>query len=394
MAWSAASVAALVLAFLVGRTATNPRKAYPIDASQTDTVLSAMERILRRDGLTAALDSLDARAVRDSSLLAAGHQMSHALGRKAVNARAGDPGVLAECRPAFASGCYHGVVEAALQIAGRIDMTRFERLCMRLADSTGPAASFECLHGVGHGVLGARAFDLRATLHDCDALSTTRRATSCHLGAFMEAVNVALGELPLASNGQPVGHDAMHHSTSRAPLAIDPLDPYSPCRNVEEPYASSCWLFQGFVILRGTGFDAGRALAVCDSAPPGRVARCYESIGHQITGLFQRDDAWILGQCGRGRAGLAGHCAAGATLALDAMDWSGRRAMRLCAAAPGAWKNTCYRTAANGLTDLATPARRATLCDSVEPAFVGICREAGDLEISRRLKVAETGRGS
>jgi hypothetical protein len=178
-----------------------------------------------------------------------------------------------------------------------------------------------------------------------------------------------------AAHVHTAGHE---HGTSRS-LAIDSTDRYSPCRAWRDPYATSCWLFQGFVILRANGFDAGRALRVCDEAPDGRTPRCYEGVGHQLTGLFQRGDAWILDQCARGQASLAAHCAAGATLALDAMDWSGSRAAGLCAAAPAEWKDLCYRTASAALVDLAPPAERARLCAEVEPAYAGSCREAGEL---------------
>jgi hypothetical protein len=133
------------------------------------------------------------------------------------------------------------------------------------------------------------------------------------------------------------------------------------------------------VILRAAGFDAGRALAVCDGAPDGRAARCYEGVGHQLTGLFQRGDAWILRQCAAGRPELAPRCAAGATLALDAMDWSGGRSARFCAAAPAAWKDACYRTAALALVDLAAPRRRAAFCAAIEPAYAATCRTAGQV---------------
>jgi hypothetical protein len=133
------------------------------------------------------------------------------------------------------------------------------------------------------------------------------------------------------------------------------------------------------VILRANDFDAGRALRVCDAAPDRRAARCYESVGHQLTGLFQRGDRWILDQCARGQQALAPHCAAGAALALDAMDWSGARAASLCAAAPEDSKETCYRSASGALVDLAPPRRRASLCAAIEPAYAESCREAGEL---------------
>ncbi len=364
--------AALALALLVGRSSAERPGTPPEDGERGDTVLAAMERVLHRDGLTAALDSLERRAARDTSLGPAGHQVAHALGRDAVALRDGDAEVIRECRAVFASGCYHGVVEAALRAAGRIDMPRLERLCLGLADSAGPAPASECLHGLGHGIFGARGGDLRATLSDCDALSTPRRARYCHLGAFMEAVNAAVG---VARQGGHMGH--AHHAPA---LTIDPADPYGPCRAFGDPYASSCWLFQGYVILSTTGFDAARALAVCDGAPNGRAARCYEGVGHQLTGLFQRGDAWIVEQCGQGRAELAPKCSAGATFALDAMDWSGGRTARFCAAVPDGWKSDCWGAAADGLLDLATPGRRAAFCAKAEPAWAGACRKAAELD--------------
>lgn len=341
-----------------------------------EIVLRNMEAVLESHGLAAALDSLANRASSDTALQREGHQMAHVLGRRAVAERGGDAGVIRECRPMFASGCYHGVIEASLHNAGRIDMSELERLCLSVDNAQRPGPAFECIHGLGHGVLGVRGYDVETTLKDCDALSTSRLVASCHAGVFMEAINVGVG--------RPAMHDAhQHRGGHQAPLArgidVDAADPYSPCQAYGDPYASSCWLFQGFLILRANGFDAARALSVCDRAPDRRAARCYESVGHQLTGLLQKGNRWILDQCARGQAALARHCAAGATLALNGTDWTGSRAADLCAAAPRDWKETCYRTASNALVDLAPAAQRAGFCESVERAYVEICREAGML---------------
>jgi hypothetical protein len=347
--------------------------------------------VLHREGLPAALDSLEQWSARDSVVLRAGHQMAHALGRQAVAERGGDVAVIRECRPAFASGCYHGVVEAALQAGGRLDMARLQQLCAATEAAAGPGPGYECVHGLGHGVLGAVKYDLESALHLCDALSTASLRESCHSGAFMEAISSVLGApAPAAAHDHTHGagheHPAAGSREAATPgrLAIDLSDPYSPCDRFGDPYASSCWLFQGFVILRRHGFDVAQSLRVCDSAPEGRVQRCYESIGHQLTGLFQHDDAWIIEQCSRGRNDRAPWCAAGAALALDALDWSGTRAARLCAAAPAAWKEACYRSASGALVDLAPASQRVQFCASIETAYAKVCREAAAADVPRR----------
>lgn len=136
------------------------------------------------------------------------------------------------------------------------------------------------------------------------------------------------------------------------------------------------------MILRSRSFDAGEALRTCDQAPGGRAVDCYESIGLQITGLFQHDDAWVLAQCARGRPDLAAHCAAGAARALVQIDWSGERAAELCRASPAAWKDACYRKTGEFLSALASPARRAALCARIEQQYLEVCRQAAGLDLA------------
>jgi hypothetical protein len=207
----------------------------------------------------------------------------------------------------------------------------------------------------------------------------------------MEAINFAAGAPAMKGAHR---HASDHEPPDARPLTIDPRDPYSPCRAYRDPYATSCWLFQGFVILRANAFDAGRSLRVCDAAPDGWAARCYEGVGHQLTGLFQRGDQWILEQCAEGAPSLAAHCAAGAALALDAMDWSGLRAARLCGVARAEWKEACYRSAARALTDLAAPDDRARLCAMIEAPYMPACREAAGLARIAAAEAVPRRRGS
>jgi hypothetical protein len=190
----------------------------------------------------------------------------------------------------------------------------------------------------------------------------------------MEAITSAVAGP--GAQGAHVHAGEEHHGPAAGRLTLDPADSYAPCDRFADPYAESCWLFQGFVILRLDGFDPARALHTCDAAPSGWSGRCYESVGHQVAGLFQRGDEWIVEQCRKGRPALAPRCAAGAALALAAGDWSGGRAGRFCAASPGEWKTACYHMTAVALTALASAGRRATLCAEVEPAYSEVCRRA------------------
>ena len=300
---------------------------------------------LEERGLAPALDSLEYRAARDSAVLRGAHQLAHALGRQALLRDAGDPTILAHCRPIFGSGCYHGVVEAFINQRGRVDMTELRQMCATAGAKLQAGAVYECAHGLGHGVLGAVELDIGAALGHCDALDRPNLVSACHEGAFMEAISSAVAERE--------SHPSHAHGSSHVPhtgrITIDRGDVYSPCDRFTEAYGDACWLFQGFLILRDVDFDAGRALRICEAAPRGRADRCAQSVGHQLAGLFQRSDAWLADQCAKGDAEPAVSCASGAALALVLMDWSGTRVNRYCGAVPSAWRTACFAAAGEAL---------------------------------------------
>jgi hypothetical protein len=305
-----------------------------------DPRVAGVFHTLQDRGLAAALDSLDRQAERDSLVLRAGHQLAHALGRLAFAGSGRSDTIIAQCSPAFGSGCYHGVVEASLAGRRAVDMTALERMCSRADDASHSGSLFECVHGVGHGVFGAVGGDVAQALHDCDALSAEPLQGSCYEGVFMEAFNTAV-----ANGQQTAGHDhGAAHIGHGGHFAVNASDPYSPCREYQRAYGEACWLFQGFMILRRVHFDAGRALEICDQAPEPWVERCYQSVGHQLTGLFQRDDRWVIERCQSGRPALQPKCGAGAVLARIAADWTGRRALGFCGQVPPSWREECRGT--------------------------------------------------
>jgi hypothetical protein len=344
---------------------------------------------LQRDGLGASLAALEAAAVADSAVLRDAHQLAHALGRQALVVNGGDASVISQCRPIFASGCYHGVVEAFLEARGQVDMVELERMCSAAGSPERPGPTSECIHGLGHGVLGALALDLTRTLEHCDALSRPDLRRWCHSGAFMEAISAALADSAHgiahhhgAHAGEHGAHGGRGSDGPAGMLAIDSSDPYSPCDAFDGPHASACWVYQGFLILQRHDFQAAPALKACDGAPGSRAADCYQSIGLQLTGLYQRDDGWVIAQCAAGSPALAPHCAAGAVLTLAAMDWSGARAARFCEASPPSWKAACYRNTGRALLGFASVRERAELCGRIEPEFGNACRDAAALGVA------------
>ena len=297
------------------------------------------------DGLPSALDSLERLAASDSLVLRDAHQLAHTLGREALTRSGSDPAILAQCRPAFASGCYHGVVEGLLRLRGRVDMAELQRMCLAAGGPGRTGAVYECAHGVGHGVLGAVGLHVPTALHHCDSLAEPVLAVSCHQGVFMEAITVAMdpGTGPQLAHG----HEP-HGATLRA--AIDPPDPYSPCDQYTDPYADSCWPFQAFVILRRVEFDAGRALRVCDAAPAERViAAMRVSVSRSPASSSAAMPGWprnVLWGGPSGRLDAFWRCIGFRRDGL--VGATGQAILRLAFSA--AWRDLCLQTASEELT--------------------------------------------
>jgi hypothetical protein len=342
----------------------------------SDPRVSGVFAVLHHEGLVQALDSLQRLAQTDSLVLRGGHQLAHALGREAVMARGNDATVIGQCRPIFSSGCFHGVVEGYLNARGRIDVRALNAMCRSAGDVSHPGPIYECMHGLGHGILGAVGLDANLALRYCDQLDGKRYEVSCHEGVFMEAISSALNN-----------HDHMHgasltkgaqasmhgHAREAGHLTLDPVDPYSPCRTVDSSYAQSCWLFQGFVLLRRLGFDAKAALDACALAPDGWAGRCTEGVGHQLAGLFQRSDQWILQQCKRSRPELQASCVGGALYALVSLDWSGARAVGFCSAAGSPHATACFAALGPLLYAVAPQGQLATACTEAAPELQKVC---------------------
>ena len=379
----ASLVGLLTIIGVVGIAQSLPRRAWLdrtgwSEIAPSDLRVAGVFADLQSHGLGAALDSLKAQSSRDSLVLRAGHQLAHALGRQALLANHADAAVIGECRPLFSSGCYHGVVEAYLGVRGTIDMPALDAMCRKAGDEEHPGPVHECMHGLGHGILGALRMNATQSLHYCEQLELERYATSCYEGVFMEAVSSALhhphrhpGQVHTRGSDEHASSDMSHGVIGR--LAIDSSDPYSPCRSVQAPYARSCWLFQGFLILRRVAFNARKAFDLCAAAPAGWAPRCAESVGHQLTGLFQQDDGWIRSKCNEATGALVSSCIEGALYALVAGDWSGASGVRLCASLEKAHTFQCFRALGPLLQAVAPKGQQASACGRAEPAFQVAC---------------------
>ena len=171
------------------------------------------------------------------------------------------------------SGYYHGVLEGVVFKIGLKNLPgAINGIC---ADIPGKAAySFEyfnCVHGIGHGIMEVENDDVFKSLGMCDTLAGTWEQESCYGGVFMENI---------------INYD--HSGTSDFLKKNDLL---YPCDAVDTQYKSQCYLGQTSYALQESDYDFAKIFALCAT-----VAAPYRDICDQSMGRDGANQARHLGQ--------------------------------------------------------------------------------------------------
>jgi len=359
-----------------------PAEAAGIDWSQVtsrDLDIASVFLVARDQGVRPALDSLQVLARGDHRIDLMGHQIAHAVGRFAVERRGFDAGVFAECRPAFLSGCYHGVLEGWMAGHPGADAASLRALCATPAMATLPPYAFrECAHGLGHGLAGMHGHDIEAALPDCDvALTGALARRECYDGVYMENVVFSQGGESLNVGDAMAAHH-QHAQGDRKLLRVD--DPSFPCDSVASPaHAPACWSYQPVVFLNTFREDVPRTLAGCDAAPAGSVGSCYRGFGKQMLGRYpQRPDS--VARICAGTGGHAAECVGGMVEFYVDQEWKADSAFAFCATAPGTIREACYRAAGERAAWIdPSPAALRSACAAAGP-YAAACLSAAEAE--------------
>lgn len=285
-----------------------------------------LQPIARSGEVGFALDVLTGLSTLDSDVERDGHMFAHAIGIAAYSSERGFGETFASCRELFHAGCYHGVIQARFAAEGGADAETVNTLCAEVADAGADRwTRFQCVHGLGHGLLILHGHDLLKGLESCDLLRDGWERESCYGGAFMENVTNATHPHHAALTSQlggHGGHEAHGDHGQTAFKAIDPDDPYYPCTVVKEHQKLACWGMQTSAILYLNGSDFAAAAKTCDGAPEPYRRTCHQSLGRDASGFANRDAAALVGICEEDTSELAAWCYVGAVKAV--IDWAGR----------------------------------------------------------------------
>ena len=197
------------------------------------------------------------------------HRIAHSLGAGGLAHYEGDVGLaFADGSAVCWSGYYHGILERAYAGVSEEDLPAVSR---RLCESSQVRATdfvaYQCVHGLGHGLMIFTDYDMPLSLETCDALATSWDQTSCTGGVFMENLQTSYG--------------------TRSKWLRDD-DPLYPCPTVAERHKLYCYLMVTSRILDVVGGDWQQTVDWCRKAEPNWVATCFQSLGRDASGARSR----------------------------------------------------------------------------------------------------------
>lgn len=171
------------------------------------------------------------------------------------------------------SGYYHGVMEGVVGRVGEAALpTKLNTIC---ADIPGKASYnfdyFNCVHGLGHGIMELKEDNLFDSLAMCDNLSGDWEQQSCQSGVFMENI---------------ISFD--HLGTSNYLKKDEPL---YPCTAVKDKYKFQCYLGQTSYALQTTNYDFTKVSNLCTTVAEPYRDICFQSFGRDVANQAGHDAA-------------------------------------------------------------------------------------------------------
>jgi hypothetical protein len=236
-----------------------------------------------KKGVPEAFKVLKSDYSKNPYIVAQCHPITHVIGHAALELYPTVTEAFNHGDPYCWSGYYHGVME---EISERIGVKGIEKqlnnICSQIKGKENYSFDYyNCVHGLGHGVMAVNNDELFVSLKMCDNLTGSWEKESCYGGVYME--NVIIDNSGLVSK------------------YLKPEDPMYPCNAVDTKYKSSCYLMQSSYALKVRGYDFNKVFADCRGADEGFRNICYQSIGRDASGQSSSNAAQTKAKCDLGQ---------------------------------------------------------------------------------------------
>ena len=322
----------------------------------------AFGNIVFDGGPRRAFAVFDRELARGGPIEAGCHRIAHYMGAAALARYEGDVGkAFSHGSASCWSGYYHGILEWSFEgVPGeRLGIVARE-LCSEVREQ-GTFLTYQCVHGLGHGLMITTGYELPDALGACAELQTSWDRKSCRGGVFMENIATGAGS-PIEVTGEP-----------RWLREDDLLYPCNHDALVPEEAKDQCYVLVTSRVLQANGYDFGGAARWCHRAEPRWVDVCFQSLGRDSSGFSTYDRRETVRLC-RAAGRLLGECLWGAVRDFTSRFAGGEEAARLCDVAPAWFNPRCFEGIGTIFATLHDdPAQRISACRALDRRYARDC---------------------
>jgi mono/diheme cytochrome c family protein len=296
-----------------------------------------------------ALRLLQEKMATDPAINAVCHPIAHTIGAGALIRYHGDVGkAFAAGNPTCGSGYYHGLLQWKLAgVSPSHVMTVARSVCTSAEIRANAYRYYQCVHGLGHGLMLYTRYDLPGALKLCHELATDYDQTSCTGGVFMENQQSSYG---IRSKW----------------LKKDDL--LYPCDVVKDRDKLYCYLLVTSYILPQVGWNWKKTADWCRKSDSGFVAYCFQSYGRDASGSAREEPSKILPICRQAGSGEK-ECIFGAVRDILNNEPTDVRSRALCASVAAKFRSYCtYGIGSIVGTYYSTAAQQKAACVRFSPS--------------------------
>jgi hypothetical protein len=290
-------------------------------------VEQAFGNLAFREGAKVALARFDTMIAAAGPVEANCHRIAHTIGSASLARLKENVGqAFAEGSSSCWSGYYHGILEHAFLQLKTFEPKEVASVSQKLCSDPGIRRvswlAYQCVHGLGHGLMITSGLDLPLSLEICNLLATDWDQQSCKGGVFMENISTSYG--------------------TKSEYLKD-SDLIYPCNAIKEKDKLYCYLMVTSRVLNANGYNWDATAKLCANGEKNWVKVCFRSFGRDASGSSRMDNAEILRKCKLAEAdgGMLG-CVIGAAADITANDTGGARTSQFCQTVPGSLQATCY----------------------------------------------------
>ena len=246
------------------------------------------------------------------------HQIGHVIGRESAKKYSTLKETYAHGDNFCWSGYYHGAIETiANKLGSKKIIEQINSVCADFKQQKPYGFDhYNCVHGMGHGLMAVQGDDLFKSLKSCDSFDGNWQQESCYSGVFMENV---MNEI------NPGEHSKYFKAD----------DPLYPCTGVDVKYKRDCFFMQTSHALITVNNDYSKVFSLCGGLDTPYNTICYQSLGRDVSGQSSSDPGLTIQRCMLGFTDKAReNCFTGAVKDFISYFHNDQQGLAMCAAIP------------------------------------------------------------